>query len=76
MNQHQPIITDFFRNQVQKWAEHAGVTIENCPPVILSRLDEIAPIPGMTENEMIGSYFARTIELMDLDPINVEFKVV
>lgn len=75
MNQHQPIITDLFRNQVQKWARHTGLTIENCPPAILSQLDSLAPVPGMAEHELIGGYFGRIIESMGLDPLRVEFKV-
>jgi hypothetical protein len=75
MNQHQPIVTDYFRNQVQKWAEHAGITIENCPPAILSQLDSISPVPGMSEQELIGGYFGQIIGSMNLNPDLVEFKI-
>ena len=58
MNQQQPIVTPLFRNQVQKWAQAKGVPIEDCPPAILTELDNICPLPGMNGEEMVSVILA------------------
>lgn len=75
MNQRQPVITEYFRNQVQKWSEFAGVAIENCPPEILSRLDSVAPAAGLSEHELVGGYFTKIAESMSLDINKVGLKI-
>jgi len=54
MNQQQPLVTPLFRNQVQKWAETKGVAIEDTPPAILKRLDDVCPLPGMSGDQLFS----------------------
>ncbi|WP_159085846.1 polysaccharide deacetylase family protein [Aeromicrobium chenweiae] len=49
-----PTVTRFFRNSTQKWAEYAGIDVENTPPQVLHQVREICLIEGMDENAVLG----------------------
>ena len=52
-----PIITLRFLNQVQKWAELRGQSIEDCPPAVLEQIEKVSPIAGASYAEiMTGVY--------------------
>jgi peptidoglycan/xylan/chitin deacetylase (PgdA/CDA1 family) len=75
MNQQQPIVTPAFRNQVQKWAEAKGVVIEDCPPAILAELDSVAPIPGMSEVEIMEGMGKFLAQEFGIETDNLEFSL-
>jgi peptidoglycan/xylan/chitin deacetylase (PgdA/CDA1 family) len=50
----QPVVTDRFRNTIQKWAEFKNYQIKDVPPKILDEVDAIAPIPGQETHTVFG----------------------
>lgn len=58
----QPVVTDRFRNMVQKWAEAKGVAIPNVPPAILAEVEAAAPIDGYSTEEIFGEILVRLCE--------------
>lgn len=75
MNQRQPIVTAKFRNQVQKWAEWKGVAIEDCPPAILSDLEQVCPRPGVSEPEVMEKMMLRLTRSMGMPPVQAGFSI-
>lgn len=55
----QPVVTERFRNMVQKWAQAKGVTIPNMPPAILAEVESIAEIEGESTEEVFGDILVR-----------------
>lgn len=49
-----PVVTRYFRNSTQKWAEHAGVTVADTPPQILHEVRGCCVFPGMDEETILG----------------------
>lgn len=52
-----PLFTPRFLNQVQKWAELRGVSIEDCPPAILSQVEAKSPMPNFGSGEVMTRVF-------------------
>ena len=52
-----PLITPRFLNHIQKWAVHTGLPLEECPPVILSEVEELHPMEGLTYGEVMSRVF-------------------
>jgi peptidoglycan/xylan/chitin deacetylase (PgdA/CDA1 family) len=52
-----PIITARFLNQVQKWADVRGQSIEDCPPAIFDQIEKISPIAGASYAEIMTGVF-------------------
>lgn len=48
----QPVVTERFRNQTQKWAQKNSVTIPNVPPAILAEVENTAFIEGEGTGEI------------------------
>jgi len=57
MNNPVPIITRRFLNQVQKWADVRGQSIDDCPPAIFDQIEKISPIAGASYAEVMTGVF-------------------
>ena len=52
-----PLITPRFLNQVQKWADVQGQSIDDCPPSIFEQIEKISPFPGQSYTEIMTGVF-------------------
>lgn len=63
----QPIVTERFRNQTQKWADAKSVSMAGIPPQILNELDNIAYIEGHSTGEVFHDILLRLCNSMGGD---------
>ncbi|VVE11797.1 hypothetical protein PCE31106_02660 [Pandoraea cepalis] len=56
------IVTPRFLNQIQKWAHIDGFTLPDCPPAILTELEALHPMAGLSTREMMGTIFGSIAE--------------
>ena len=63
----QPIVTERFRNQTQKWADAKSVSMAGIPPQILDELDNIAYIEGHSTGKVFHDILLRLCNSMGGD---------
>jgi hypothetical protein len=70
-----PLVTRFFRNSTQKWAEYAGVQIADTPPQTLKALESIRPIENMSESAALAPalLLAAAETHAQLDPADLDW---
>lgn len=61
----QPVITERFRNQTQKWAQSKSVLMPGVPPLILDELDNVAFMEGHSTGEVFHDILLRLCKAMD-----------
>jgi len=61
----QPIVTERFRNQTQKWADAKAIGMPGVPPAILEELDKVAYIEGQSTGEVFHALLLRLCESMN-----------
>ncbi len=63
LNQKQaPLITPRFLNLIQKWAVYDELPIEDAPPAILSEVEELHPMDGLSYGEVMSRVFKAAAE--------------
>lgn len=68
-----PLTTRQFRNSSQKWAEFAGVEVDDVPPAILADLEEVAKLDGQSWNEVLGGATAEWARRIPFEPVPTDF---
>lgn len=68
-----PLTTRKFRNASQKWAEFAGVALDDVPPAILDDVEEVAKIDGQSWNEVLGGATAEWAKRIPFTPVPADF---
>lgn len=68
-----PLTTRQFRNSTQKWAEFAGVPLEDVPPAVLDDVEEVAKIDGQSWNEVLGGATAEWARRIPFEPVPSDF---
>lgn len=68
-----PRTTRQFRNSSQKWAEFAGVALDDVPPAILAEVEEVAKIDGQSWNEVLGGATAEWAKRIPFTPMPSDF---
>lgn len=51
------VVTNHFYNHAQKWAAQKGHLLEDCPPGVLSPLEQLHPASGPTTGEIMTGVF-------------------
>lgn len=59
-----PIVTRYFRNSTQKWAEYADIEVANTPPQVLHQVSALCPIDGLDDNSVFGPALQSASELL------------
>ena len=68
-----PLTTRKFRNSSQKWAEFAGVEMDDVPPAILDDLEDAVQLEGQSWNEVLGSAMAEWARRIPFEPTPADF---
>lgn len=69
-----PVTTRMFRNFTQKWAEYAGIEVEDAPaPGILGDVAQVSPVEGLGEAEILGPAILKMAESLGAEATLDEF---
>lgn len=68
-----PLTTRQFRNSTQKWAQAAGIEIDDTPPAVLTEVEQIAPIDGMSYDAVLGRAINQWTQRIPFTPVPADF---